>query len=335
MKVKEDLHIVGPYPPPYGGVSVHIARMLPFLKSSKISYILYDQYSTNLDSKKIIATNKSMAWWLGYLFRSKPKVIHIHQFSFFIFIYAFILSLSSKSKVIVSVHNENILNKGNLYKFFATFFVKVSRRCDYIIVSEKVFSALQSKHCINIRYLPAYVPPSNVEHKKLPSENAKPIVLFNAWKLNNSLSKVYGFDLLAKLAVHFRDYNFYCFVGDEVSAKFVDDYVSENKISNINSIACENLIDYLSCADLFLRLNREDAYGVSVKEALDLGVSVIASDVCTRAKGARLFSSGSVQSLIHTINELELINFRLDKSQIDKTDFHIQLIDIYKKYLGA
>jgi glycosyltransferase involved in cell wall biosynthesis len=79
MRIKK-LAIYGPYPPPLGGISVHIKRMEPFLKKHGIDYSIFDFGSTKKEN--VIPTNKSIFWYLKILFNKKYDLFHFHQIFF-------------------------------------------------------------------------------------------------------------------------------------------------------------------------------------------------------------------------------------------------------------
>ena len=55
--------------------------------------------------------------------------------------------------------------------------------------------------------------------------------------------------------------------------------------------------EILRLSDLYVRPNLVDSFGIAVADAIGLGTTVIASDVCERAPGAILFKTGSAESL--------------------------------------
>lgn len=329
------LAIIGPYPPPYGGVSVHIQRIAKILKSHNLSYIVYDQYGTEDKSNHVLPTEKKISWWFSFLLQKSSKIVHFHQFSFLVFIYAFFYSFLHDAKIYITIHNEDILNHSFWKRWFAVFLLKYTRNCTVIVVSKKLHSLLSKTRVIRIYHIPAYVPPVVTSPKFLDGQknSNKKAFFFNAWRLNDSESTIYGFDLLLKLANEYNNANFYCFVSDPKSADFVNRKSKSLNLSNIKTIVGESLVDYLHEADLFLRLNREDAYGVSIKESLDLGVPVIASDACTRPLGAVLFKNGSYESLLKQVRYFESIDFRFSQDKEDKSIFHIKLLELYARDL--
>ena len=60
----------------------------------------------------------------------------------------------------------------------------------------------------------------------------------------------------------------------------------------------------LEGADLFVRASRDDSYGLCVAEALQVGTPAIATDVCTRARGAITYPYGDLRALGSAILEV-------------------------------
>jgi hypothetical protein len=46
---KPRIALIGPYPPPYGGISVHIQRMAAHLEAEDIEYVIYDDSGIEKD----------------------------------------------------------------------------------------------------------------------------------------------------------------------------------------------------------------------------------------------------------------------------------------------
>ena len=63
----------------------------------------------------------------------------------------------------------------------------------------------------------------------------------------------------------------------------------------------EACLALISACDVFLRPTLEDGDSISVREALSLGVPVVASRVGTRPAGAILFQPGDVEEMVAKI----------------------------------
>ncbi|WP_157496654.1 glycosyltransferase [Hahella ganghwensis] len=200
-------------------------------------------------------------------------------------------------------------------------------------MSESVYKKLKLYGIEGLVHLPAYVPPitKSIRNKI----KRKYTVFFNIWKVDSRKSvTVYGIDLLIEIASLYPDIQFECFVSSEKNLRLLYDSINQRKVKNIEVVVGENLVSHFSRADLFLRLNRDDAYGVSIQEALDCGVPAIASDVCLRPRGALLFESGNLKQLKAVFERaLSLPRHTLISERLS-TKYHLELIDIYRRNLG-
>lgn len=328
-----DLAIFGPYPPPLGGISVHINRLEYYLQKAKIDYRVYNHGFTKKEN--IIATKKKPIWYLKLLFAEQYKAFHFHQFFYFHFIYYWLFSLVRSEKIIVTVHSERLLNFSGLKLKIALFFLSKTKRLTLISVSKNLKEFLDSNGIPTI-FLPAYVPP-NTLNEKLLNVN-KDLFLFSVWKFNKKLAtEVYNaplaFELLKKNKSKFK---MLFMIGNEQDSdeellkNMIDEYSVENDIEVLYN---ENLIDYIKQCKFLLRPNLSDGYGVSIQEAMDLGVPAIASDICERPKGAVLFKSDDVEDLSKKVeyvlntSKVEILN---DKEDLK---YHEVLIDIYLENL--
>lgn len=332
--MKNNVDIIGPYPPPFGGVSIHISRMLPLMRDAGLTPIVYNQYDYEDSSLNVYATKKSLRWWLTYIFKRKSTVVHIHQFSWIHFPYILLLSWTSKNKYILSIHNEKILSYSTSVQLAIYATLKLSRLSCLIVVSKNLYSILQKYNIKNVEWLPAYVPPPKTSTRKLPGQyNTK--VAFNAAQLSNLKAiETYGADHLLLLAKDHPSIGFYLFVGEPASKVFFDSYLSDHNINNCTVLYGEPLVEYLASADIFLRLNREDAYGISIDEALDLGVVAVASDVCARAEGCILYSKGDYSDLSKIFKETLSSDIKKTLKSRAPSKYHTHLISIYKKLLN-
>lgn len=335
--LESDIDIIGPYPPPYGGISIHISRMVYWLRRADINYKILNQYHYSSENLSVFATKKSLLWWFRYLFSCNSKVIHFHEFSILLFPYIYIFNKLHKRKVkILTIHNEKILKYNYFIQKFVIYNLKKSNINKILAVSETVSSFI-SRHSIgNVEWLPAYVPPhenTSTVNNVLCGDNQE--VIFNAWRIQNQDDVlVYGLDYLLRLFGDFPNLVFYIFIGDTSCKKFVETYFKSTIYTNYKLIFGEDLVTHLGQARLFLRLNRFDAYGISVQESLDLGVPAVASDVCNRASGCVLFKSKDYLSLKSSIIDVLSKNKMEQIKDYKQTNYHYRLLNIYQKLLN-
>lgn len=330
--MNQSIDIIGPYPPPYGGISVHIFRIERILKANNIPYRIYNHGFVS--GSNVFATNKSILWYLSYLLKEKASLIHFHQFFSFHYLYFFVLSRFFKSKLIVTIHEEKILSQNRVVRSILLFFIRRSKLHLLISVSKKLSDYLHD-HGISNLWLPAYVPPIHAHADKLQLPGNKQFFIYSIWKLEKSIAaKIYNvelaFSLLSKIK---HEYHMLFLIGskNESDQEYLNQLINEYGVGDSIIVLFEHqLVDYLPGSKFLLRTNNEDGYGVSIQEALDLRVPAIASDVCVRPKGTILFKKNDLQDLVTKVSN---INSLWNEKIIESPEYHIQLIEIYKRNL--
>jgi glycosyltransferase involved in cell wall biosynthesis len=114
----------------------------------------------------------------------------------------------------------------------------------------------------------------------------------------------YGFDLLIAALAELRRRHpaFGCLVmgsGDQraEAEEQVDRAGLHENVLFLGDVEHDACLALMSMCDVFVRPTREDGDSISVREALSLGVSVVASRAGVRPSGAILFQTGDAQDL--------------------------------------
>ena len=153
--MKSRIDIIGAYPPPYGGISVHIMRLLPYCDENGVKYRLYNIGEYGDLESNIFSTGKSYLWWLKYfLFPSSTETVHFHFFTLFHYVYAFLFSWFHQRKIIITLHGEELLSPSSyqktrmgflfvrfleiLIKPFLEICLRATRNCIIISVSNRI-----------------------------------------------------------------------------------------------------------------------------------------------------------------------------------------------------
>lgn len=326
------LDIVGPYPPPLGGISVHISRMEAFLKSENIPYRIFNHGF--LSTKDVIATNKSYLWYLRYLFVPKSGLVHFHQFTILHYFYYFLFSHISSSKLIVTIHEENLLHYNPLLRRIVIGLLRQTNFTELISVSSNLSDFLNKSEIPNL-WLPAYVPPSLFDKITLKRQDTREYFLYSVWKFERTISDtIYNIDLAFEFCRKMKGkYQMLLLIGTEKESDkdYLNNMLKNYEISDSVLVIYEaELVSYLNNCKFLLRANKVDGYGVSLQEALDLGIPAVASDVCIRPKGCILFRNNDIADLMDKVNNL--VRY-WDQSKVGSPDYHLQLIELYKKHL--
>jgi glycogen(starch) synthase len=115
----------------------------------------------------------------------------------------------------------------------------------------------------------------------------------------------YGFDLLVTALSKFRVCHpgFGCVVmgsgeNQAEARKLVSAVGLADNVLLLGDVDHETCLKLMSRSDVFLRPTFEDGDSISVREALSLGVPVVASRIGTRPPGAMLFDPGDVDAML-------------------------------------
>lgn len=271
------IYIFGPLPPPYGGISNHIIRLLPLLKRAGLECHVINQYS-----------HSKVAVIASLVFRLlRGDAVHVHLFSKFLLVLIYIAQcIKTNPRVVLTIHNDRLVGK-RIWRFLVS-------RSDFrnVLVVSKRAAKYWAKKVNNVQWLPAFIPLANSELKL--DEVSTTRLIANIWSYYDTVFFDYGIDRLLHLSQKYPQTPVILYVGDETSCDKVEQMLPARHPLQIHYGL--DLIAQMKSGDIFLRLNRVDAYGVSVDEALSLGIPAVASDVCERAGGATIF---------HDIKELE------------------------------
>jgi len=149
----------------------------------------------------------------------------------------------------------------------------------------------------------------------------------------------YGFhllvDALARLRCHYPSLG--CLVmgsGEQLAEakRRIHEASLEESILLLGDVDHDACLASISACDVFLRPTLKDGDSISVREALSLGVPVVASRVGTRPAGAILFHPGDVDDMLAKI-ELALETRRGDRAQtVGCMD---RLMEIYRQVDGS
>lgn len=243
-----------------------------------------------------------------------------------------------KEDIIVTIHSERLLNYKPIKKALALYLLSKTKKLTLISVSKNLNGYL-SENNINSIFLPAYVPPSNSsEHRREVEDYKSDLFLFSVWKFTPKLANdVYNGPLVFEFLKGKKEkFTMLFMIGTKEGSDL--DYLEKMLISynikdNVKLVFDENLVDYVHNCKFLVRPNLMDGYGVSIQEAMDLGVPAIASNVCERPKGTILFENNDLDDFSKKIEYV--LNTPKQELLIEKEEliYHRKLIDLYLRIL--
>lgn len=349
--------LIGPYPPPYGGISIHIKRTKLFLKSRNISTTIYNESNYTIKSDSIVAINyKKFIFKVPFI---KADILHFHSSSKKVRMLLGFYKIFGKN-IILTLHGERLKDQLDDSNYITRkLLIKSLKNLNKIIcVNPKVVNELISLGVAanKVSYLPAYIKPIEDEYdfKNIPEyvsdfiNDTEFLISSNgAIRFYNS-QDLYGLDmiieLMDKLKNNFKTVKLIFCVLDIQSQSEKEKryyYSLQKRIKRLNiedkillyEVNNTEFYPILKKSKLFLRPTNTDGYGVSIAEALYYKVPSIASDVCKRPQGTIIFKPRDINDLyIKTVDVLK--NYNLYKEKLKDNiqyDNAETLLNIYKE----
>lgn len=333
--MNNQLDIFGPYPLPYGGISVHIKGVEDVLIKKGIPYTIYDHGFNRTEN--VIPTKKSVRWYIQYFFKTGSGVFHLHTFFMFHYIWSLFYSWTHfRKRIILTIHTEDILEASPIKRRLVYFALRMTRYECLISVSKNLSRVLEKKN-IKHKFLPAYVPPTDLIPKKMSIEG-KRLFMFSVSKLTEGTAHMYGVALAMKLIQRLKgEYHMLFLIGtddQESDATYLESLKAQyNVAENMTVKYEERIVDWIQNCEFLLRSNTSDAFGISIMESLDMNVPAIASDVCERPAGSVVFENENLEDLLEKVNEVSTKPTSEIMAKHKPQDFHLELVKIYEGLL--
>lgn len=327
MKNKKIL-LIGPYPPPFGGVSIHIKRLKPLL-AGRFDVDVIDEARVKKDNIFNIRSLKIGRYLQKVL---AADIVHIHSGLLSLRILHYLAASLFFKKRIITIHGyepgrgvvERVLDKIML------------RTCNKtIFVSREIAGRFNVK-----QYLikDAFLPPDLGAEEEIPAPvknwvNEKrglgyQVCSANAWRLDSHNNEdMYGLDLCIAAASELKKKNekvaFVFVVCEDTGIIKLEKYrqlIREFGLEDCFLLfeAPLSFIRLIGDSDIVLRPTNTDGDALTVREALFFGKTVIASDVVMRPAGTRLFKTRDAGSLARAITDAKTGNTGNDGGMNDQ-----------------
>jgi glycosyltransferase involved in cell wall biosynthesis len=315
--------IIGPCPPPLGGVSVHIKRVIATLQQqNNIIYQINPEqlYAFDFLSKKPFKY-VAQFWYLVKLcvmiVYVRPHIVMYHSFCKRNTIPELVI-LSYLKKIIVYTSFFIEHDCRHMYERTQTWqkkFTYYLKKFDHLVcIGNTTYNSYQDNTIdmpTRVTVESAFLPPVAAEEKFIcatyPQElftflnTHTPIIVVNAFKLTLWHDKdLYGIDQTIEMVNNLKKtYEAIGLVivlgsiGDEQYYQILMQRIDAYNLQHAVFIMCgqKELWPLLKYATVFVRPTLSDSYGISIAEALYVGTSAVASDVCKRPAGTILYKA--------------------------------------------
>ena len=356
MKKKYTVDIIGTYPPPIGGTSIHLERLFFRCLNNDIDVVVYDTHgrnkSENYRSDKVIPINKYMKFYLGYLFNKRAKIIHSHTHSWK---ERAMLTLKAKichQKVIFTFHSFRDMKKemNAIERICCSFAIKLA---DYYIatnseVEKKLIDWGVSKKKISI--ISPFIAPSEDAIGELDCNIEELIAPYDFVLCANASNNdhyqgndLYGLDMCIELQAYLRQ-NYNCGflyvltkVSDEEYLKQIKQMIIDKKVEDSFFLIQHpiNFLALIKVAKVFVRPTCTDSRPLSVDESISLGCPAVASNVCWHPDSCILFEARNQDDLNEKVKKV-LDNYDLMKENTKNDSVQDEfeaILDVYKKLI--
>lgn len=353
IKMIRKIILFGPYPKPYGGVSVHIMRLKERLERNDISCVVYDNSGKFKEENNVIGVGNTKIWILKQFLHNADDIIHFHGYSPKLLIYLSLLIAFKRTKVIITLHSFrydiksiNLLDKLAFWlaKKYEIIFITVSSE----IKDKIIFHGISSQR---IEIIPAFIPPiiRDEESIEIPQETWNfidrhtPVISANAFRISfYNGQDLYGIDLCIDLCANLK--KDYPQIGFVFCLPDIGDYEYFNKMKQkiknerlggnflFQTKPCQ-MYPIIMKSDVFVRPTNTDGYGVSVAEAICFKIPAVASDVCRRADGTILFKNRDINAFTLKVKDI-LDNYEQHKKKLNGVkleDNFERILKIYQK----
>jgi glycosyltransferase involved in cell wall biosynthesis len=317
-----DILILGPVPPPLGGIAVHIDRLVPLLQKTGLRVGVLNHFSAKEKPFVVGALNRNPFNYFRLTRKFPARVVHYHHSQWLALVAVALASRRGKSRYIVTLHGAALVSRLKSGPAVLTYITRWAlRRFDaVIVVNPHILSALQGHvEPRRVDVLPAYLEASEDEH---PYDETLESFLSTGTTL---LTPVYGVQFLddgrdlygldnvveafAAVAPDRPELRLAFFVANRPSRRKAREYlldlerrVERSGLGDRMMVVFGTSLTPAFRHDVILvRSTRSEGDALSIREALAADVPVVASDVVARPGGTSTFRTNDVNDLCRTI----------------------------------
>lgn len=306
--------LIGDYPPPYGGISVHVQQLSRFVAQSGAECRVLDiEPGTTSKEGAIRVRGYSDFLWnlMTFFFRGYVSHIHTNGHNFkswlAIWVVAWVGFLFRRRNV-ATLHSGLMPAYVGAGGSLTRWFIKSALwpLGTVIAVNEEIERALSELKVARNRILVLPAFSLGARSSMIPEFIADCRAKFTPMVASAVyLEKEYGTELLIEACVHLREKypHLGCLImgsgrEEETLRAQIKKSKGEEFIILLGNLPHELCLSVMEKSDLFVRPTYFDGDAISVREALALGIPTVASRVGFRPDGVFLFDPGNVTDLI-------------------------------------
>lgn len=288
--------LVGPVAPPRGGVASHVERLAVLLKQEGQSVAILNHFAGRSHPLVRTSLNRNpLRYWIA-MRRLRARVVHYHHARLSTLIAAALARRHDDQHWIVTFHGGDILGPlSSRVPVVSRLTVRAIRRFDRVVaVNEEIARRVTAVTGLPVTAIPAYLPTDR--NPKRPVES--PTAVVSAYSVAHThRSDTYGLDIAGAVCREVRhalpQLRLEVFLSQRPKGRRAREYLREALGSDHGAHGSEwitihvgsPLVPAFQPGVVYLRPTRTEGDAVSVREALEAGVPVIASNVVKRPDG--------------------------------------------------
>lgn len=340
---KRKVLIIGPLPPPYGGVSVHIYRLTKLLNAQ----FCFDFIDESPLKKKEYFNLRSLNLFKYLKKIRKAEVVYIHSGNNLLRIINLFIGKVFGKRIILALHG--FTSKPPKFIFYINGILY--KMADIIVVVNKDIKERLFLPEIKCVLKEAFIPPNLDEEPELPDNIStlilesriknKEIIIANAFRLERYNNEdLYGLDMCIEIARRLvkKEISFiFIFVVSTIDQNPEAFYKNEALIDQYNLnryfyLTSQKLsfVKLMQLSDIIVRPTNTDGDSLTIREGLFLNKKVLASDVVKRPEGVVLFKNRDLNDMEEKVEKLIQEKDLNKDSSNDKNQFKI--IEEFKKF---
>lgn len=306
-----DLLLLGPVPPPFGGISVHVSRLVPLLERAGLRVAVLNHFSATDAPRVRGALKKNPLNYYRLPKRFRYRMLHYHHSRWPHLIAVALGKGKSRARYVVTLHagdvQKHLPQLVSRVPFVALLTRWALRRFDLIVVVEpNVAAAIRDRvDKQRVQLVPAFIEPGADELGSYDAaletfvRGAGKLLVVPAYSIQfrPDGGELYGVDTaveaFVELAPKLDNLRMAVFMARKPERSRSREHLGrlEEKLERaglrdrVMVVFGQPLAPALGPNATFLRPTRADGDAVSIREAISAGVPVVASDVVARPPG--------------------------------------------------
>ena len=313
--------LLGAYPPPIGGNSVHVQRLHERLRADRFRSTVIDMYGhegqQGIIPDVIRVGGRApgvIARLCATVRRCAPDIVHVHVSAMRRFIYVWpllMLLLPVRARKLLSVHSGTFVRDfdgaGPVRKLALLYCLRCFAGIIVMNVDQKRFLMLQGLDEAKISVIPAFLPARSsvpdvvpIAHAKVAQKSTATVVVSSGYGI-----ALYGYEYIVEAVNRLRAAGIDCClwicIYNTIDETYIESLVQQASDSQalkvFRNLNADQFSHVLERGDIYVRGTDRDGDCVAVREAAALGLNVIATNVVPRPDYCTLFPFGDVDSL--------------------------------------